>query len=122
MGSIVTMRVARAVLVSGAVLLTGCGGYESNFSCKGYPDTPYCKSVSDAYADRLIPGGSSIDQGNGRGEHASSVTEPSLPKTFPNRTAIKRVGPPGKLLIRRSPNLLVAPMTLFGRTALSVET
>lgn len=109
MGSIVTMRVARAVLVSGAFLLTGCGGYESNFSCKGYPDTPYCKSVSDAYADRLIPGGSSIDQGKGRGEHASSVAEPSLPTN--NAMAGKAESMLGKPILKpaRSFQAWVAP-------------
>src|SRR5207247_1724878 len=50
------------------------------------------------------------------------ITDPSLPRTLPNRTAMNRVRPASKLFTRRSPSLFVAPMTLVGRTALSVET
>ena len=38
------------------VLLGGCGGYESNFSCKGYPDQATCESVSEAYEKRFAAG------------------------------------------------------------------
>jgi type IV conjugative transfer system lipoprotein TraV len=34
--------------------LTACGGgYQSEFSCKGYPDQAICESVSNAYANRF---------------------------------------------------------------------
>jgi type IV conjugative transfer system lipoprotein TraV len=36
--------------------LAGCGGYESNFSCKGYPDQATCESVSEAYEKRFAAG------------------------------------------------------------------
>jgi type IV conjugative transfer system lipoprotein TraV len=39
-----------------SVLLAGCGGYESNFSCKGYPDQATCESVSEAYEKRFSAG------------------------------------------------------------------
>lgn len=38
--------------------LTACGGVQSDFSCKGYPDQAICESVSMAYANRF-------DDGNG---------------------------------------------------------
>ncbi len=38
------------------VLMAGCGGYESNFSCKGYPDQATCESVSEAYEKRFAAG------------------------------------------------------------------
>ena len=38
------------------VLFAGCGGYESNFSCKGYPDQATCESVSEAYEKRFAAG------------------------------------------------------------------
>ena len=49
------------------------------------------------------------------------ITEPSLPSTFPNLTAMNRVDVSVTLLMRRSPRRFVAPMTFVGRTALSVE-
>ena len=44
------------VAISVCVLLAGCGGYESNFSCKGYPDQATCESVSEAYEKRFAAG------------------------------------------------------------------
>lgn len=56
-------RVMQAGWLSGVVLmLVGCGGYESNFGCKGYPDEPLCKSVSNVYADRFAPSRPLIDE------------------------------------------------------------
>ena len=44
------------VAISVCVLLAACGGYESNFSCKGYPDQATCESVSEAYEKRFAAG------------------------------------------------------------------
>lgn len=97
------------VVGTAAVLLTGCGGYESNFSCKGYPDTPYCKSVSDAYANRLSPSPASADQVNGRQDHGASAVQPSLPTE--NAMAGKAESMLGKPILKpaRSFQAWVAP-------------
>lgn len=68
----------------GVLLLAGCGGYESNFSCKGYADESWCRPVSDVYANRFTPGSLTADiekakqakQGRGDG---NGKAEPSLP-------------------------------------------
>lgn len=55
-------RLMHAGWMGGLVfMLAGCGGYESNFACKGYPDEPLCKSVSNVYADRFDPARPLID-------------------------------------------------------------
>ncbi|MEQ1844512.1 MAG: TraV family lipoprotein [Nitrospira sp.] len=109
MRSVGQVRVVTGALLSVAALLTGCGGYESNFSCKGYPDTPYCKSVSDAYANRLTPGPVSSDQANGRGDQAAGVVAPSLPTE--NAMAGKAESMLGKPILKpaRSFQAWVAP-------------
>ncbi|KAF5048284.1 hypothetical protein DSECCO2_451650 [anaerobic digester metagenome] len=50
------------------------------------------------------------------------MTEPDEPRTLPKRTAINKVPPPVKPCIISSATRLDAPMTLVGRTALSVDT
>ena len=49
------------------------------------------------------------------------VEAPRLPNTFPNRTATARVFENSGLRTRSSPTRFVQPMTLVGRTALSLE-
>lgn len=102
-------RLSGAAVVSLTLLLTGCGGYESNFSCKGYPDTPFCKSVSDAYANRLNPSPTTADGQAGREEHASGVVSPSLPTE--NAMAGKAESMLGKPILKpaRSFQAWVAP-------------
>ncbi|MEQ1848791.1 MAG: TraV family lipoprotein, partial [Nitrospira sp.] len=103
------VQVVTGALISMSALLTGCGGYESNFSCKGYPDTPYCKSVSDAYENRLTPGPVSSDQVNGRAGQAAGVVSPSLPTE--NAMAGKAESMLGKPILKpaRSFQAWVAP-------------
>lgn len=103
------VQVVTGALISMSALLTGCGGYESNFSCKGYPDTPYCKSVSDAYANRFTAGPVSSDQVNGRADHVAGGVEPSLPMN--NAMAGKAESMLGKPILKpaRSFQAWVAP-------------
>ena len=52
----------------------------------------------------------------------SGTTEPAESSTLPNRTTEKRVAELSSIFwITSSPSRLVAPMTLVGRTALSVD-
>lgn len=63
---------AMGAISVGAMLLTACGGYKSEFSCKGYPDVALCKSVSDVYSDRFEPT-PKVVQKNGETEHGSTA-------------------------------------------------
>lgn len=62
-----------------AMLMTACGGYKSDFSCKGYPDVALCKSVSDVYNDRFEPS-QKVVQKNGDSDHSRGAKpEPDVP-------------------------------------------
>ena len=50
------------------------------------------------------------------------ITLPALPNTLPKRTITNCVAPPCRLWQTISASRLVAPITLVGLTALSVET
>jgi hypothetical protein len=47
--------------------------------------------------------------------------DPRLPRTLPKRTEATRIGPPAQAAVTRSASRLVAPSTLVGAAALSVE-
>lgn len=62
--------------------LTACGGgYQSDFSCKGYPDQAICESVSMAYANRFDKPAMVTEKhgGNSSSDHADSKAAQDLP-------------------------------------------
>lgn len=52
--------------------LTGCGHYNSDFGCKGYPEGSFCRPTTEIYANRHQQLTKMKDD-NGNGDHAPSV-------------------------------------------------
>jgi len=77
-------RLVRGTAVGMCVLLGACGGYESNFSCKGYPDQATCESVSEAYEKRFAAGQKATQYTKDKkGEYQPTDSETELGQAHP---------------------------------------